>query len=1124
MDLPSPSSSFGYAFTYDVFLSFRGSDTRHGFTGNLYKALCDKGIHTFIDDEELRGGDEITPSLVNAIQESTIAIPVFSANYASSSFCLDELVTITDCIKAKGRLVLPVFYNVDPSHVRHQTGTYAKALAKHEARFKKNKEKLKGNMERLKKWKMALNQTANLSGRHYKHGHEYEHEFIGKIVEEVSRAINRAPLPIANYPVGLQAPMEKVNSLLVVGSDDGVHIVGIHGIGGVGKTTLALAVYNSIADSFDGSCFLENVRETSKKHGLQHLQSILLNRTVGGEKKIVLTSVQEGKSMISQRLGRKKVLLILDDVDEQDQLQAIVGRPEWFGPGSRVIITTRDQQLLASHDVNTTYELNPLSEEDALRLLSYKAFKSENVDTSYADVLNRVVNYASGLPLALEVIGSNLCGKSIEAWDSAINQYERIPSNKILETLKISFDALEEEEKNVFLDIACCFKGYDLVEVKDILHAHHGYCVEHHIQVLNDRSLIKVSEYYSDKVTLHDLIEDMGKEIVRRESSKEPGKRSRLWFHKDVVQVFEQDEGSNKIEIIFLEFQFSEEEEVKWDGDGLKKMKSLKTLIIKNGRFSQGPSHLPNSLRVLEWRKYPLEYLPSHFCPNKLAICKFDRSCISSLGLSGLLLKKVDHLCNILHFDLNKIRFIKSIPNVSGLQILEKLSFQHCSNLCRIHDSVGLLNNLKFLNAWGCKRLRCFPPLNLTSLETLDLSHCLSLESFPEISVKMENMTELLLLESPIKRFPRSFINLTGLQTLIVTSCSTSDVVAPLLRRDIVTMPKLSLISITGIEGCIVHNKEDEGEEKVSSSNVETICMQRCNLTDDFFLLVNAWFPKLYLHNCKHLQEIEGIPPNLKIFNAIGCTSMTPSCRSKLLNQELYVARKTIFPDDCYPSTINNFSLPGSEIPNWFEPQSMGTSISFRFRNRIPRLVFCLVVLGPAVRNENLKFVQIINGIREPVYIPGIDYIKQDHIYLLHFGKMTYEHELLNQWNHAEISVVDDSGMSRKILGGMHVCKEEYDMEDIQFIDPRGKRKLDDDLDTSESQHHQLRKKHRFVDSQVSETQIVQQQQGTGFLSHVKNWARSVFSFLPTPAMQSLDDHVNENSWSLASNADNGQH
>ena len=215
-----------------------------------------------------------------------------------------------------------------------------------------------------------------------------------------------------------------------------------------------------------------------------------------------------------------------------------------FCPGSRVIITTRDKQLLACHGVKRTYEVNELNEEYALQLLSWKAFKLEKVNPCYKDVLNRAVTYSAGLPLALEVIGSNLSGRNIEQWRSTLDRYKRIPNKEIQEILKVSYDALEEDEQSVFLDISCCLKEYDLKEVQDILRAHYGHCMEHHIRVLLEKSLIKISDGY---ITLHDLIEDMGKEIVRKESPREPGKRSRLWLHTDIIQVLEENK-VNKID------------------------------------------------------------------------------------------------------------------------------------------------------------------------------------------------------------------------------------------------------------------------------------------------------------------------------------------------------------------------------------------------------------------------------------------------------------------------------------------------------------------------------------------------------------------------------------------------
>ena len=365
----------------------------------------------------------------------------------------------------------------------------------------------------------------------------YEYEFIEKIVKYVFRKISHVPLYVANYPVGLESRVLEVNSLIDFGSNSEVQMLGIYGIGGMGKTTLARAVYNSIADQFDGLCFLNDIRANSAKYGLEHLQEKLLSKLI--ELEVKLGDVNEGIPIIKQRLQRKKVLLILDDVHELKQLQVLAGRLDWFGPGSRVIITTRDEQLLASHGIEREYEIDNLNVKEAFELLRWNAFKNNKVDTNFDSVLRHAVTYASGLPLALEVVGSNLFGRNIGEWKSALNQYERIPIKKIQEILKVSFDALEEDEQNVFLDIACCFKGYELRELEDILHAHYGNCMKHQIRVLHEKTLIKFNLCSWGYVTLHALIEKMGKEIVREKFPKGPGRRSRWWFHRDIIHVLE---------------------------------------------------------------------------------------------------------------------------------------------------------------------------------------------------------------------------------------------------------------------------------------------------------------------------------------------------------------------------------------------------------------------------------------------------------------------------------------------------------------------------------------------------------------------------------------------------------
>ena len=153
------SSSSSRRWIYDAFLSFRGEDTRNGFTDHLYAALQRSGIFAFRDDERLERGKSISPELLKAIEESRISIVILSRNYASSTWCLDELVKIIQCMKVMGMTVLPIFYDVDPSDVRKQMGTFAQAFIKHE-------ERLKDNMEKVQTWKATLSEVANLSGWH----------------------------------------------------------------------------------------------------------------------------------------------------------------------------------------------------------------------------------------------------------------------------------------------------------------------------------------------------------------------------------------------------------------------------------------------------------------------------------------------------------------------------------------------------------------------------------------------------------------------------------------------------------------------------------------------------------------------------------------------------------------------------------------------------------------------------------------------------------------------------------------------------------------------------------------------------------------------------------------------
>ena len=367
-------------------------------------------------------------------------------------------------------------------------------------------------------------------------GSRDDSELVQKIVEDILKTIlNKMPLSVADYPVGINSRVKNVLKSLNIESND-VRILGIYGLGGVGKSTIAKAIYNRISYHFEAKIFLENVREKSITKGIIHLQETLISEVLSG-RSLKVHNECRGTDMINKILCQKRVLIILDDVDNSDQIKKLLGKCDWFASGSRIIMTTRDKGLLDTieNDVST-YRVKGLNRNQAIELFSKHAFGSNKPDEDYLKLVNQVTCYAKGLPLALVVMGADLYGRTKPEWESVVNKYEKILSGDIQKILQISYDGLDQTEKHIFLDIACFFKGYSYDKGVDILGACDLFPVDG-IQKLIDKCLLTKG----NTLWMHDLLEQMGKEIVRQESQENLGQRSRLWNYEEALDVLIED-------------------------------------------------------------------------------------------------------------------------------------------------------------------------------------------------------------------------------------------------------------------------------------------------------------------------------------------------------------------------------------------------------------------------------------------------------------------------------------------------------------------------------------------------------------------------------------------------------
>ncbi|KAF7851513.1 hypothetical protein BT93_L3789 [Corymbia citriodora subsp. variegata] len=592
------------------------------------------------------------------------------------------------------------------------------------------------------------------------------HKLTYLMVEEVSSLLWTRWTDMPNHLVGIKDRMDHIMKLLDLGAFD-VRFIVIHGMGGIGKTTLAEAVFRQISPQFQGHCcFLRDVWT----HDIINLQKKLLFDVLH----LSCTNfsfIDEGDDLIKTRVHGKKVLVVLDDINSWDQIMRLAGRPNWFGRGSRIIITTRNIEFLVKEgeDENVPassskqfsfYDMPEMNSHDALQLFYERASGHAEPPPDYKDIMEKLIYALGGLPLALNVVGSTLHGKCRSTWENTLCKLKKVVNEDVKKKLMISYEALEPNQQQIYLDIACfCINKEKTIAVK-YWDAIFGYSTEIEINILKRMSLIKIFD--DDKLWMHDQLRDLGRNIVHPESGEIHMRGSRLWSPKDAFRVVQTETGTK--DIVGLNLGTPDPNKTyRYKHKQFVGLVNLRFLQLDHGNFEGDFKNIFSELRWLSWSN----------CHSKFQATNFGLKNLTILILSGNnITKDWGGWCQIMVAKQLKVLQLKDCPSLrktpkfSTILQLEKLILR-CTQLKQIDKSIGNLQHLDYLEIKSEAIESLLKSIDgLKSLAMLRIDQRLSM--LPHSIGNSAKVKHLILPQRELRKLPNSIGQLESLLELDV--------------------------------------------------------------------------------------------------------------------------------------------------------------------------------------------------------------------------------------------------------------------------------------------------------------------------------------------------------------------